>query len=46
MDPLTKVKLINALSECEVQREVVEEVSGRSRYSGSAWILPGGLPMT
>ncbi|XP_060263614.1 RNA-binding motif protein, X-linked 2-like [Ovis aries] len=39
MNPLNKVKLINELSEREVQLEVVEKVSWRNEYKDSAWIF-------
>nr|KAF6500780.1 hypothetical protein HJG59_007834 [Molossus molossus] len=44
MDPLTKVKLIKALTEREAQLEVAEEGSWHSQYNDSAWIFLGGLP--
>uniref|UniRef100_A0A452FY38 RNA-binding motif protein, X-linked 2 n=1 Tax=Capra hircus TaxID=9925 RepID=A0A452FY38_CAPHI len=42
--PLTKVKLINELSEREVQLGVAEKVSWHNEYKDSAWIFLGRLP--
>ncbi|XP_017899712.1 PREDICTED: RNA-binding motif protein, X-linked 2 [Capra hircus] len=39
MNPLTKVKLINELSEREVQLGVAEKVSWHNEYKDSAWIF-------
>ncbi|KAM8804087.1 LOW QUALITY PROTEIN: RNA-binding motif protein, X-linked 2-like [Rhynchonycteris naso] len=44
MNSLTKVRLISALNEREVQLRVADEVSWHTEYKDSAWIFLGGLP--
>ncbi|KAM8804088.1 LOW QUALITY PROTEIN: uncharacterized protein V5649_006139 [Rhynchonycteris naso] len=44
MNSLTKVRLISALNEREVQLGVADEVSWHTEYKDSAWIFLGGLP--